>query len=109
MTTLMRNGRDRRSENPFWAIARLERVVVFGTDQRITSGPAATVAASRWRQAFKRKQAAYMAAPERFAKRQIPLAPRAPSIHGRGQWNARGLSLRTARSPALARKGCSTT
>jgi hypothetical protein len=78
MTTLMRNGRDRRSENPFWAIARLERVVVFGTDQRITSGPAATVAASRWRQAFTRKQAAYMAAPERFAKRQIPLAPRAP-------------------------------
>src|ERR1700674_2491135 len=81
MTTLMRNGRDRRSENPFWAIARLERVLVFGTDQRITSGPAATVAASRWRQAFTRKQAAYMAAPERFAKRQIPLAPRAPSIH----------------------------
>ena len=29
-----------------------------------------------------RKQAGYMAAPERFAKRQIPLAPRAPSIHG---------------------------
>jgi len=84
MTTLMRNGRDRRSENPFWAIARLERVVVFGTDQRITSGPAATVAASRWRQAFTRKQAAYMAAPERFAKRQIPLAPRAPSIHRSG-------------------------
>src|ERR1700730_15039998 len=82
MTTLMRNARDRRSENPFWAIARLERVVVFGTDQRITSGPAATVAASRWRQTFTRKQAAYMAAPERFAKRQIPLAPRAPSIHG---------------------------
>src|SRR6266481_824661 len=82
MTTLMRNGRDRRSENPFWAIARLERVLVFGTDQRITSGPAATVAASQWRQAFTRKQAAYMAAPERFAKRQIPLAPRAPSIHG---------------------------
>jgi hypothetical protein len=25
-----------------------------------------------------------MAAPERFAKRQIPLAPRAPSIHGAG-------------------------
>jgi class 3 adenylate cyclase len=58
------------------------RALVFGTDQRITSGPAATVAASRWRQAFTRKQAAYMAAPERFAKRQIPLAPRAPSIHG---------------------------
>jgi len=27
-------------------------------------------------------EAEYMAAPERFAKRQIPLAPRAPSIHG---------------------------
>src|SRR5580704_12797365 len=47
MTTLMRNGRDRRSENPFWADAILEREQVVGTDQRITSGPAATVAASR--------------------------------------------------------------
>jgi hypothetical protein len=28
------------------------------------------------------KQAGYMAAPERFAESQIPLAPRAPSIHG---------------------------
>src|SRR5882672_9222769 len=28
MTTLMRNGRDRRSENPSWADAILERVVV---------------------------------------------------------------------------------
>src|SRR5580698_5942466 len=67
---------------PVWANAILERVLMFGTDQRITSGPAATAAASRWRQAFRRKQAVYMAAPERFAKRQIPLAPRAPSIHG---------------------------
>jgi len=82
MTTLMRNGRDRRSENPFRATAKKERVLLFGTDQRITSGPAATAAASRWGQAFTRKQAVYMAAPERFAKRQIPLAPRAPSIHG---------------------------
>jgi hypothetical protein len=46
MKTLMRNGRDRRSENPLWAIARKERVFLFGTDQRITSGPAATAAAS---------------------------------------------------------------
>ena len=67
MTTLMRNGRDRRSENPFWADAILERVLVVGTDQRITSGPAATAAASRQRQSSKRKQAGYMAAPERFA------------------------------------------
>src|SRR5580765_90899 len=84
MTTLMRNGRDRRSENPFWADARKERVVLVGTDQRITSGPAAIAAASRKRQASKRKQAEYMAAPERFADSQIPLAPRAPSIHGPG-------------------------
>jgi hypothetical protein len=72
MKTLMRNGRDRRSENPFWATAKKERVVLFGTDQRITSGPAAKRLHSK---------AGYMAAPERFAESQIPLAPRAPSIH----------------------------
>ena len=48
--------------------ARKERVLLFGTDQRITSGPAAIAAASRWRQSSKRKQAGYMAAPERFAE-----------------------------------------
>jgi hypothetical protein len=42
-------------------------VVLVGTDQRITSGPAAIAAASRRRQSSKRKQAEYMAAPERFA------------------------------------------
>src|SRR5713101_5565905 len=47
--------------------ARKERVVLFGTDQRITSGPAAMAAASRRRQSSKRKQAGYMTAPERFA------------------------------------------
>src|SRR6476661_10400132 len=35
--------------------ARKERVVLFGTDQRITSGPAAMAAASRRRQSSKRK------------------------------------------------------
>ena len=68
MTTLMRNGRDRRSENPSGPTRVLERVLLFGTDQRITSGPAATAAASRQRQSSKRKQAGYMAAPERFAE-----------------------------------------
>ena len=72
MTTLMRNGRDRRSENPSGPTRYLSACEVSGTDQRITSGPAATAAASPWRQASKRKQAVYMAAPERFAKRQIP-------------------------------------
>src|SRR5467141_1569906 len=72
MKTLMRNGRVRRSENPFLGHARKERVVLFGSDQRITSGPAATRLHSK---------AEYMTAPERFAHSQIPLAPRAPSIH----------------------------
>src|SRR3981081_1178875 len=72
MKTLMRNGRDRRSENPFLGHAKKERVVLFGTDQRITSGPAARRPHSK---------ADYMTAPERFADSQIPLAPRAPSIH----------------------------
>src|SRR5258708_18861403 len=72
MKTLMRNGRDRRSENPFLGHAKKERVSLFGTDQRITSGPAAIRLHSK---------AEYMTAPERFADSQIPLAPRAPSIH----------------------------
>src|SRR5262245_38302647 len=72
MKTLMRNGRDRRSENPSLGHAKQERVSLFGTDQRITSGPAARRPHSK---------AEYMTAPERFADSQIPLASRAPSIH----------------------------
>src|SRR5262245_24730688 len=72
MKTLMRNGRDRRSENPSLGHAKKERVSLFGTDQRITSGPVARRPHSK---------AEYMTAPERFADSQIPLAPRAPSIH----------------------------
>ena len=49
MKTLMRNGRDRRSENPLWGHAKKERVLLFGTDQRITSGPAAKTAAFKGR------------------------------------------------------------
>src|SRR6266542_4444782 len=75
MKTLMRNGRDRRSENPSLGHAKKERVSLFGTDQRITSGPAARRPHSK---------AEYMTAPERFADSQIPLAPRAPSIHDLG-------------------------
>src|SRR5437867_8824961 len=45
----MRNGRDRRSENPRMCHASKERVLLFGTDQRITSGPAARTAAFRGR------------------------------------------------------------
>src|ERR1700688_2812697 len=51
--------------------ARKERVLLFGTDQRITSGPAAKRSHSK---------AEYMTAPERFAESQIPLAPRAVAV-----------------------------
>src|SRR6202043_2235443 len=57
---------------PVMGHAGKERVLLFGTDQRITSGPAARRPHSK---------AEYMTAPERFADSQIPLAPRAPSIH----------------------------
>ena len=67
MKTLMRNGRDRRSENPLLGHAKIERVLLIGTDQRITSGPAAK---------RPHPKAEYMTAPERFADGQIPLAPR---------------------------------
>ena len=46
---MMRNGRDRRSENPRMCHASKERVLLFGTDQRITSGPAARAAAFKGR------------------------------------------------------------
>ena len=57
---------------PAMGHASKERVVLIGTDQRITSGPAVKRPHSK---------AEYMTAPERFADSQIPLAPRAPSIH----------------------------
>src|SRR5262245_38426185 len=41
----MRNGRDRRSENPGSATRGKNGVLLVGTDQRITSGPAARTAA----------------------------------------------------------------
>ena len=55
--------------------ARKERVGLFGTDQRITSGPAARRPHSK---------AEYMTAPERFADSQIPLAltPKTQSAAG---------------------------
>ena len=71
MKTLMRNGRDRRSENPLLGHAKIERVLLIGTDQRITSGPAAK---------RPHPKAEYMTAPERFADGQIPLAPRAVAV-----------------------------
>src|SRR6202051_962279 len=99
MTTLMRNGRDRRSGKPVMGHAILERALLVGTrsaDHIRASGHSGRIATG---QAFTRKQAVYMAAPEGFAKRQIPLAPRAPSIHGQLRhfgtlnWNVRSLGI----------------
>jgi hypothetical protein len=56
---------------PAMGHAKKVRAKVFGTDQRIKSGPAAKTAPH--------SKAGYMAAPERFADSQIPLALRAPS------------------------------
>src|SRR5467141_902726 len=70
---------------PVMGHARKERVVLFGTDQRITSGPAAKRPHSK---------AEYMTAPERFADSQIPLAPRAPSIQDPIPTSAGSSSLR---------------
>src|SRR5712691_4636990 len=67
---------------PVMGHARKECVLLFGTDQRITSGPAAKRPHSK---------AEYMTAPERFADSQIPLAPRAPSIHGPREERTRAL------------------
>ena len=55
--------------------ARKERVLLFGTDQRITSGPAARTAAFRGRIHGCTRTI-------RTTVRFFSLAPRAPSIHG---------------------------
>src|SRR5579862_5429616 len=88
MTTLMRNGRDRRSENPLLGHARKERVLLVGTDQRITSGPAARAAASRGGPPPNENRPYTWLHPNASQKvRFFSLAPRAPSIHGPTVWS----------------------
>src|SRR5258706_15503814 len=72
MTTLMRNGRDRRSENPGW--------VTRGKSAWFCLGPISGSHQGQ-RPNGRISKAEYMTAPERFADSQIPLAPWAPSIH----------------------------
>ena len=57
---------------PAMGHARKERVVLIGTDQRITSGPAVK---------RPRSKAGYMTAPERFAKSQILFPCTAGAVH----------------------------
>ena len=71
----MRNGSRPSIGKPASCHARKERAVVIGTDQRITSGPAAIAAAFRGR----------IHGCTRIVSRKVrffSLAPRAPSIHG---------------------------
>src|SRR5215471_18573252 len=68
------NGRDRRSENPILGHAQKERVSLFGTDQRITSGPAVKTAALKGRIHDCTRTI-------RGNVQFFSLAPRAPSIH----------------------------
>src|SRR5207342_3963540 len=86
MTALMRNGRDRRLGEPVMGHAILERVLLFGTrsaDYIRASGHNGCIATEVTLQAT--TEAEYMTAPARFADSQIPLAPRAPSIHDPSQ------------------------
>jgi hypothetical protein len=99
--------RDRRSENPFVGHARKERVLLIGTDQWITSGPAATTAALKGRihgctRTLREKVRFFSLAPRapsihgctrtlREKVRFFSLAPRAPSIHDPSVWSGRAM------------------
>ena len=86
MTTLMRNGRDRRSGKPVKCHARKERVLLVGTRSanhiRASGHSGCTQRPDTWLH------------PNASRKRQIPLASRAPSIHGTSVWTGRALQAR---------------
>src|SRR5438309_3023424 len=75
MTRLMRNGSRPSIGKPVSGHASKERVLLIGTDQRITSGPAARTAAFRGRIHGCTRTI-------RGNVRFFSLASRAPSIHG---------------------------
>src|SRR5437660_8793089 len=82
MTTLMRNGRDRRSENPLRATRGKNACFCLGPISGSHQGPQPERLHS---------EAEYMAAPERFAN---------PNDSQKGQ----SLLLRRGRRPYMARK-----
>ena len=75
MTTLMRNGRDRRLGKPAYVPCEARtRAIGWDPISGLHQGQ---------RPERPRSKAEYMAAPERFAEMpDFSLAPRAPSIHG---------------------------
>ena len=83
MTTLMRNGRDRRSGKPVMGHAILERALLVGTrsaDHIRASGHSGCIATGR--ASTRKNRPDTWLHPNASQIGQIPLAPRAPSIHG---------------------------
>src|SRR3954469_5501273 len=91
MKTLMRNGRDRRSENPLGATR--------GKSACFWLGP---ISGSHQGQQPQRlhSKAGYMAAPERFAKSQILFPCTAGAVH---TWHQGDLLARIANVSSLRR------
>ena len=89
MTTLMRNGRDRRSGKPGLGHARKERVLLIGTRSadyiRASSQSGCIQRPDTWLH------------PNASLKCQIPLAPRAPFIHDPNVWTRRALQEKSVR------------
>src|ERR1700684_1907604 len=79
---------------PVMGHARKERVLLFGTDQRITSGPAAKRPQSK---------AEYMTAPERFAESQILFPCTAGAVH---TWHDGSADCRRSRPPGHRAPHC---
>src|SRR3984893_17493779 len=83
MTTLMRNGRDRRSGKPGKGQPILERAILVGTgsaDHIRASGHSGCIATGR--ASTRKNRPDTWLHPNASQIGQIPLAPRAPSIHG---------------------------
>ena len=91
--------------------AILKRVLLFGTrsaDYIRASGHNGCIATEVTLQAT--TEAEYMTAPERFADSQIPLAPRAPSIHDPSETLAANFAvMHNQRRPRMSNKNLPTT
>ena len=107
MTTLMRNGRDRRSGKPVMGHAVLERALLVGTrsaDHIRASSHSGCIATGASLCAKNRPHT--WLHPNASQKGQIPLAPRAPSIHGPSRRFAATLDVGRSRTEADIRLDC---
>jgi hypothetical protein len=105
--TLMRNGRDRRLGKPGMGHATLERVFLFGTrsaDHIRASGHSGCVVMGT-SSPFENRPDTWLH-PNASRKRQILLAPRAPSIHGPSVWTGRALQAESDDLEKLVLRFC---